>query len=224
MGRNLDKLWQWCLVWLEIAVHGFKISSACRLFDKMFQSNLLKFQVIVAEPPFKDHIVLWGGVLLGWMREGRILPWDRDADFLIFDSERHLLPELISRLEAAGFELMITYFANDGVASEYSFVKGGRKFDLFIMKRELGMAQYLLFHRLSPKHPQSLITCAFPWHGTERGWFLGREWTIPARTDEHLASIYGQWRMPNPAYRYWEDDVSIISRETAKCEATFHLP
>ena len=54
-----------------------------------------------------NNITYWlsEGTALGVIREGRILPWDDDVDFGIFDAERPHIEELLPILTRQGFYL-----------------------------------------------------------------------------------------------------------------------
>jgi phosphorylcholine metabolism protein LicD len=48
---------------------------------------------------------IYGGVLLGWMRNGAIIPHDNDIDFAIISSEANKLECVVKEMAKRGFEL-----------------------------------------------------------------------------------------------------------------------
>ena len=62
-----------------------------------------------------------GGSLLGLVRDGDLLPWDKDVDFAIFEKDIEKTFELESEFRKAGFECRLHYL---GVRSEASLQTG----------------------------------------------------------------------------------------------------
>jgi hypothetical protein len=40
----------------------------------------------------------------------------------------------------------------------------------------------------------------------------GRRWLKPANHEDYLKSLYGDWRTPDPHYRYWRDCQASVAR------------
>ena len=86
---------------------------------------------MLASGPLADRYGVFGGLLLGIVREGRPLPGDWDADFYYLDYDEERFDRCIPALVDAGFKRLFKFVANDGIAWEYSFLKDEAKFEFF---------------------------------------------------------------------------------------------
>ncbi|MBV8896025.1 MAG: LicD family protein [Acidobacteriaceae bacterium] len=171
------------------------------------ERNLLLLNDVLAGSPVGGRYWVIGGLLIGWAREGRILPHDaRDADFgFLLDHSPHMeasLPSLIN----AGFQPLYRYTNNDGNVVEYSLAKDGARFDFFAHEPGGGYLRYWVFSGNVQVTSQSAAYGLAPME------FLGRAWLKPDDHDQYLQSIYGDWMEPNPAYNCMKDDLSIVDR------------
>jgi hypothetical protein len=149
---------------------------------------------------------MWGGLLLGWAREGQILDHDcRDADFAFLADDRDRFLRSVHQLVEAGFHPAARWSNNDDHVTEYTFVKDETQFDFFEMRHEGG---WFWYHTYSPAAALQ-TTNAIPAHGLETINFLERDWLKPSDHNLHLTSVYGDWEKPRPAWDWIEDDQSI---------------
>ncbi|OAD22849.1 LicD-like protein [Candidatus Thiomargarita nelsonii] len=176
-----------------------------------FRQNLRLLNDVLATTELSGNYWLWGGVLLGWAREGRILPWDTDADFFYFSEDRNKFMGAIESLIQAGFKLEWRFVNNEGKITEYVFVKDHRKFEFFEVNKQEDTLHYFLY---APHIPNRLeMIGVVPWDGEVATMeFIGRTWLKPADHETFLTAIYGDWRTPNPDYDYVEDEKSIIAK------------
>jgi hypothetical protein len=157
---------------------------------------------------------MWGGLLLGWAREGRPLEHDlNDADFAFLAEDLPSFPAAADALIAAGFAPLFRFVNNDGRPTEYSFTRNGAKFEFFIAEPE---GAHLLTHVFAPGMPgggppvqaltridlQSLTTFEF----------LDRSWRKQDDHEHELAELYGDWRTPDSSWWYLDSPAIIDQR------------
>ena len=171
------------------------------------ERNLLLLYDVLAGTPMPGRYWVIGGLLIGWAREGRILPHDaRDADFGFLLEDGPQMEASLPSLINAGFQPLYRYTNNDGEVVEYSFTKDGARFDFFAHERRGGYLRYWVFSGAMQVTSQSAEYELAPME------FLGRTWLKPDDHDQYLQSIYGDWMEPNPAYNCMKDDLSIVDR------------
>jgi hypothetical protein len=147
---------------------------------------------------------LVSGTLLGMVREGEIISWDKDVDVGVFAEERAL----------SAFE---------------QSVWGGEMFT--IRKLDLGSNRIRMVHRngvgidVFPHYPDS--SGARVWHdgAATRWWnspfdlktatFLGVDHFVPADPELYLDENYGNWKVPDPNFdaRLDAPNVEVTNRE-----------
>jgi hypothetical protein len=163
---------------------------------------------------------LYAGTLLGCVRDGRIIAWDRDID-IGFPSEL-MTDELIERFRAAGFSVEHTYVYSRPSYREYIpdamgrygkvVLRKGAKIEFYCFVRGkdgrlyYGQGRPQLFvidHELV--YPQKQVP------------FYDFMVNVPERLEENLAYMYGpDWRTPKPRY--------IRSTEHRARQARFFIP
>ncbi len=174
-----------------------------------FKKNLKLLNDVLATTELSDKYFLWGGLLLGWAREGRILPWDTDADFFYSSKDRDKFLISIDCLIQAGFKLKERFINNEGRITEYVFFKDDIKFEFFEFDKQEDTLHYWLY---APDLALEMVGI-LPWNGEMATiYFLGRTWLKPDDHDTFLTANYGDWRTPNPDYDYVEDEKSIIAK------------
>jgi hypothetical protein len=154
-----------------------------------------------------------GGLLIGWAREGRVLPHDsQDGDFGILQQDREAFLRSVPALVAAGFEPLARYLDNRGIPVEYALRKDGARFDFFLHE-PVGDHLRCTFFGVSPgpgdPRPIEMIS-QFPHYGLAPMDFLGRAWLKPEDHEEFLTAEYGDWRSRRPAFDHRTDDRSVI--------------
>lgn len=147
-----------------------------------------------------------GGLLLGWAREGRVIRWDRDADFGILAEDKGTLLKVTPLLVAAGFKPLFRWTNNSGEAVEYCFIKDKAKFEFFATYRtDEGLLSFLYYDATECR-------CLIRDHGLAPMPFLGRLWQKPDDHEAYLEQVYGDWRTPARNYSFATDEQDIRER------------
>ncbi len=177
---------------------------------RTFSRNLQRLHAALEGTPIDGRYWIRAGLLLGWVREGRILRHDvDDADFGFLAHDRERLLASLDALVAAGFEPWRAYRNNAGRATELSLRKDGARFE-FIETTEKGeVFEYFLY--ASHANPPGEFRCQVPRHGFAPIRFLGRRWLKPEPHEPYLETLYGDWRTPDPSYSYLKAG-SIVER------------
>ncbi|MBI3957502.1 MAG: LicD family protein [Chloroflexi bacterium] len=171
-----------------------------------FRESLQLLHDTLADTPLACRYWVWGGLLIGWAREGRILSHDvSDADFAFLREHRARFLNAIHALKAAGFVPSKRWINNEGDATEYVFVKGSAKFEFFEMVRQGDEFCYWLYNR-----PVE-FACRIPSHGLAAMTFLDRLWQKPDDHDKHLTAVYGEWCVPDPNYTFLNEKSIVES-------------
>jgi phosphorylcholine metabolism protein LicD len=158
-----------------------------------------------------------GGLLLGWAREGGVMPHDADdADFGILESDRAALLAAVPELVKAGFEPRSRYTRNGGDVAQYRFEKDGAKFEFFMHVPVGDRLRTWFFGEAQngsgPRQPRQYVS-EVPADELAPMPFLGREWRKPADHERYLTAVYGDWRTPRPEHNYRTDDRSVVAVE-----------
>lgn len=184
----------------------------CRLrwgtLEERRRRGLLHLHDVLSATSFADRYWMTMGLLLGCMRDGVPIPWDRDCDFGFMDRD---LPQFLSalrKLRAAGFDLRPPQVNNDGRTTIWTLKFQGVRYD-FLLFDHFGAKVRWYCHR---RKPQMEVVNEVPAHGLVDYELYGRRWRIPSNAAEVLARIYGDWRRPNPGYVYWRDCGAIVER------------
>ena len=147
--------------------------------------------------------------LLGWAREGRILPGDADADFAFSAADDERYARAVLALLDAGFRRWFCFRNNSGEITEETFVRRGAKFEFFRIT-DLGQQhQYYMYGR-DDQGPVELVA-RLARQELEPFEFLGRTWQKSADHEAELEAIYGDWRTPDPTFSYL-DEGTIVGR------------
>jgi hypothetical protein len=187
-----------------------------RLLDRairkeIFPRDLQRLNDVLATTPLADRYSVWGGMLLGWAREGRLLAHDMmDADFLVLEEDASLVEEAAPILARAGYRRLHRYTNNAGQVTEYAFVKHEARFDFFLLFPDAGRSKRVFVYTSGPDGLLELegrLTV----EPLEPFDFLGRRWLKPKEHEALLTSIYGDWRTPDPNWSAL-DDGSIFAR------------
>jgi hypothetical protein len=178
-----------------------------------FVANLQLLNDVIAQTALAERYWLWGGVLLGWAREGRLLGHDAaDADFGIFAADEADWLAATPALAAAGFQPHLTWTNSKGVITEYVLKKDQANFDFFLFFPSGDTVRYWTYAPLTVKRAFVELEGLLTLDEFSTMTFLDRNWRIPADHDAHLTAVYGDWRTPNPQHDYVVDEPSIVSR------------
>jgi hypothetical protein len=174
------------------------------------ERNLVRLYDALAESRLAGRYWVWGGMLLGWAREGRLLKNDTDADFAVSRRDVPHFRDSVPLLESAGFRLNRAFVNNQGALTEYIFLRNYLKFEFFVVDDNQDGADYWVYY---PPEKLEMFGRTPPVTLSPMQ-FLGRTWLKPADHEGHLTSVYGDWRTPRPDYWYVRDEKSIVSRHT----------
>lgn len=151
---------------------------------------------------------LFGGTLLGPMRDGKIFPWDKDVDLGIDSS---LVDDaLLDRFRGAGFQIsgiyrlemmeMIRYVGSGAMGKYGKFIlrKDGVKVEMCCFTPGIGRRWY--YASGTPRFfvlPEDLI------YPQKKIRIYDFEANIPENFEANLAFIYGaDWRTPRPEWYF----------------------
>jgi hypothetical protein len=180
---------------------------------RRFEEDLRLLNDVLAGTAFGDRYWVWGGMLLGWAREGRLLPHDTgDADFCYDAADDELLDRAEPALLAAGFRRWYSFRDNTGVRTERTFIRHGALFEFFrLQPTEQDMQEYHLYGT----GPTGLVEAVglLPRLDLEPFDFLGRTWRKPVDHEKVLELHYGDWRTPDPTWGYLDDNAIVRTRE-----------
>jgi hypothetical protein len=170
--------------------------------------GLVRLHDVLAETSLSGKYFMTMGFLLGCVRDGAPIPWDRDFDFgFLSDDLAHFL-EAAEKLRSRGYDLRPAQINNDGRITKWAFKLQGVKFEFFQFEKHGSNVRWH-YHR---RKPSLELTNEVPWGGLVEQEVYGRSWLRPANAEEILTRIYGDWRSPNPGYVYWRDCRATVER------------
>ena len=172
------------------------------------RNGLVLLHDVLAGTPLQGKYWMIMGLLLGCVRDGGPIKWDRDADFGFLESD---LPHFLAAAEvlrSRGFNLRPRQLNNDGSVTKWAFKYQGVKYEFFMFLEREDRLRWL-YH--SQKLHLELIN-EVPRHGLDEIELYGRRWLKPANADEYLTTLYGNWRTPDPNYSYARDCQATVSR------------
>lgn len=145
---------------------------------------------------------LEGGTLLGIVREGRLLPWDKDTDISIMEKDLNRFLSLVPRISKAGWRVSKRFyeeprdFAEVGESRlfkikdrQWYFFSGPTALDVFVKHPRDGYVYWQAagnVMRVSDKFYSSYETVEWE----------GRELKVPMGYRDYLTEKYGDWSIP----------------------------
>lgn len=144
---------------------------------------------------------LWGGALLGFVREGRPLRWDHDVDFAIERKDVELLLRSLPRLKRLGIRPKRNFLDNDGQLLGLHLKYRGIIYDFFVLDDD-GPQTYLYSQFGVIDGSQVRQVAHLPHQRLDTIEALGRAWPCAADLDLELTAMYGNWREPDPSWSY----------------------
>jgi len=178
---------------------------------------LLKLYDTLAQTAFHNKYWLCGGLLIGYLRDGRSATSDLDVDFNFWDTDRAHLVDGITALIGSGFRKLHRWVNNTGQVTEWCLEYGGVKFDFFENHRHEDRIRWYSYI----VNPRRQMLNEVPFHGLAPFQLLDRRWLKPDDHDTFLSSIYGDWRMPCSDYCFWIDSKAIVSRIPWRGDSTW---
>lgn len=168
-----------------------------------FIENFKKLSDLIEKSELAGRVWLVGGMVLGLVRDGKMLEHDYDADFAFLEEDHERFRRFIPVLREVGFRPCYRWTNSSGRITEYTFLKDGAKFEFFVhfLSFDRNRIRWYSYH----KRKRLELEREIPWHGTRPVSFLGHTWQIPARTEEYLERNYGSWKTPNPHFNYTKE-------------------
>jgi hypothetical protein len=170
--------------------------------------GLLRLHEILEGSTLRGKYFITMGFLLGSVRDGAPIPWDRDFDFGFLEEDLPRFLEAARELRARGYGLRPSQINNDGRVTKWAFKLQGVKYEFFQFERH-GENVRWFYHR---RKPPLELTNEVRWSGLAELELYGRKWLRPENAEEVLARIYGDWRKPDPDYIYWRDCGATVER------------
>lgn len=179
-----------------------------------FVDGLTLLNQTLATTALADRYWIFGGLLLGWAREGGILRNDyRDADFAYMSEDRDRLISAVDTLREAGLRPLHRWTNNDGNTTEWVFERDGARFEFFefssvdpsdsIAPGTPMFRHYGYFPKsgswaealTNPSTSIEQVEVHLPYQAREEFKFLGSQWYKVVDHELELDSLYGQrWR------------------------------
>lgn len=182
-----------------------------------FIRNMRLLHDIVEEADLSSMLWLTGGLLLGWARDRDLLKNDHnDADFGYLHSNHASFLELVPILVRHGFQPRYRWRSNEGVTTEWVFVRDSARFEFFqYWDAGKGLTRHYGYfpEQLSWEERGCLggdglvqVELRLPKQRLVPFEFLGKTWNRPEHYDRELDAMYGAaWRAPNKEFycRSW---------------------
>jgi hypothetical protein len=190
-------------------------------------ANLRVLNDVLARTPLAGRTWMFGGLLLGLVREGGLMLHDcSDADFALLAEDEAQLEASFDALAEAGFEHVHRFPGLAGEATEHSFRRAGAKFDFFLLHVRDDRFAYSNYGHASGRGVKN--HCEIPAQPLEDVRFLDRSWLKVRDHDAELTALYGDWRTPNPLWNYmqgpaiverepWDDSSYDLTRRALQC-------
>jgi hypothetical protein len=168
---------------------------------RRFEADLRRLNDALEGTELDGYYWVWSGLLLGWAREGAVLPHDcLDADFAVADRHFHRLVRAVPAILRAGFLRDRRFVNSSGQTTELTFIRHGARFEFFRMFPADGQLVYYLYDiRL---RGIAEFDASVPEQDTEPFSFLGRTWLKHRDHELELTSLYGSWQIPDPSWSY----------------------
>lgn len=188
---------------------------------RQFTEDLRRLNDVLATTSLRWWV--WGGMLLGWAREGRLLRHDlNDADFA-FRAGDPAFPAAATALMDAGFAPHRRFVSNTGCATEWAFHRGDAKFEFWALEDVGELLQYHVFADGTQRGGPPVEAIAHvPAQPLDRFRFLGRTWNKVVDHELELQVLYGPgWREPEPDWWYMHDCAITLRRPWLRTDATW---
>lgn len=199
-----------------------------------FAAGLRDLNDALQQTELDGHYWVWSGLLLGWARDGAVLPHDcLDADFAVSDRDFHRLVAAVPAIVRAGFRCDRRFINSAGQITELTFLRHGARYEFFRMFPDDGGRRRYYMYSIKLKEITE-VEAFVPEQGTVPFSFLGRSWLKPKDHALELRSVYGSWEVPDPSWSYldtldldarrvspyphfdWRDGVVALTEDSGK--------
>lgn len=172
-----------------------------RLLHRLFEADLRRLNDTLASTPLSGKYWVWGGLLLGWAREGRVLVHDdMDADFCVLSDDWDSLEYALPKLHRSGFRGHLRFRDPSGLTTILVLVRHGARFEFYRMRQAKEKLLFSVYGTYLGE--QFEVTQFIPSDTLEPFLFLGRTWLKAKHHERELAHLYGQWRQPEENWSY----------------------
>ena len=159
--------------------------------DKYYEM-IYRFSLVMEK--LKLQYWIEGGTLIGAMREGAILSWDKDADIHMLEKDRKILWDNKELIESFGIK---TDYADD----IYRIIGSGVYMDVFSFEYKNGFYQEIHL-RNRQRWPRAMhIKKSMIWP-LRRARFGPLRLPVLYKAEEYLEQAFGDWRTIPPQYRH----------------------
>ena len=180
---------------------------------RRFVADLRDLNDALKHTELDGHYWVWSGLLLGWARDGAVLPHDcLDADFAVADQDFQRLVAAVPAIVRAGFRCDRRFVNSDGQVTELTFLRHGARFEFFRMFPADGRLRYYMYDIKLKEITQ--VEAFVPEQETAPFSFLGRTWLKPKDHALELRSVYGSWEVPDPSWSYL-DTLDLTARRVS---------
>jgi len=187
-----------------------RVPGVARLQRYVYIRDLQGLHDTLERTPLRGHYWIWGGLLIGWAREGAVLSFDtEDADFCVRAEDRPLFDAAVPALMRAGFRRHGRFVNNDGEVVMLSLRRHGARFEFYMMESHEGMLRYFVYGDTSSGEIE--VECQIPDQDLTSFDFLGRTWLKHVDHDAELTAIYGDWRTPKADWSYLAEDQAALA-------------
>jgi hypothetical protein len=200
------------LVTTRMAMSAQNLTALRPLLVRRFEKQLRRLHDAIAETDLDGRYWMWGGLLLGWAREGAILPHDCvDADFAVADEDFGHLMSAVPSIMKAGFRCDRRFMNNEGDITEVTFIRYGSRFEFFRMFPAGERLKYFMYSKTWSDATE--LEAYLPAQRRVPFSFIGRTWLKHEDHARELESIYGSWQIPDPGWSYLDGPDIEVRRE-----------
>lgn len=164
------------------------LNKSGKMNKEIMHKNLLDFKEVMDKQciPF---VFIFGG-LLGLIRDGRLIDWDNDVEFMCYAPDHRKMKSVVLELENKGFRIPDK---NECPFHDHFFIREGEKIEIWWFQKI--DEEYIYDNRI--RYPSKFF------NDLREITFLKTNWKIPNNSKEFLEITYGKdWRTPNPKGKY----------------------
>lgn len=186
----------------------------------------------------KIHFWMYGGALLGYVRDRKLIPWDNDIDLFVWKKDYHKILELEDEFKNAGFDcsfrdgcmmlkwkdknMTIVHYTLNGDKAFLEKLCTRNKFGNVVyygllcktikynMKRTTRFLKWLLLRTSGAYKVRQVVPSHF-YQKLKTIKLLGVDLNVPAETEEYLEYTFGKdWRTPIKNFKYAAEYIKVI--------------
>jgi len=112
--------------------------------------GLVRLHEVLSRTAFADKYWMIMGLLLGCVRDGAPIPWDRDSDFGFMDRDLPQFLLAVRKLRGEGFNLRPPQVNNDGRTTMWTLKYEAIRYDFFLFDRSGANIRWYSHQRKPP--------------------------------------------------------------------------